>query len=112
MSETKQAPLMDKIVLGGLAVFTAYMIGSMLDGRRRGGGGTGDGGSDARRFAVKFSVNNAPYQFLGSDPQRPERPFKTHAQAVRLAQNFMHTSAPVEGKAKVIDVDTGQEVSF
>jgi hypothetical protein len=112
MSDTKQSPLADKIVLGGLAVFGAYLIGSMLDGQRRGGGGTGDGGIDPRHFAVKFSVNNAPYQFLGSDPERPERPFKTHAQAVTLAQNFMQTSTPVTGKAKVIDVKTGREVSF
>jgi hypothetical protein len=112
MSNTQQKPLLDTIILGGLAVAALYLVGSRLDGTRGSGSGKGGGNIDPRRYAVKFSINNTAYRFLGTDPDQPERPFKTQEQAITIAKSFNKTGADVKGKAKVIDVKTGREVAF
>lgn len=102
-----------KLLVGGIiAAIAAVAIGSMLDGKRRGPRGPGRGGNDSRHYAVMFSVNDAEFRFAGENPKQPSYPLKTLPQAVASAREFVQTSAPIQGKAKVIDVRTGTEVPF
>jgi hypothetical protein len=94
------------IILGAVAVAGAVFSGLFE------GVGSGGGDSDPRRFAVKYSVNGAPFRYPNGDADKPERPYKTREEAIKTAKDFVATSAALKGAAKVIDVRSGKEVSF
>lgn len=64
---------------------------------------------DPHDFAVSYSTNGGEFHFIGGDHDRPQAPYKTFGEAMRTARQFVASSLPIKGKAKVVNVRTGRE---
>jgi hypothetical protein len=64
---------------------------------------------DPHNFAVAYATNGGEFHFVGSDHDQPKPPFKTFGEAMRTARQFVASSGPIKGKAKIRNVRTGRE---
>ncbi len=64
---------------------------------------------DPRSFTVAYATNGGDFLYVGSDHERPQPPYKTFGDALRAARQFISSSSPIHGRAKIINVRTGVE---
>jgi hypothetical protein len=62
-------------------------------------------------YAVMYSAHGGDFHYLGTGTA-PTPPHKTRQEAVAMARRFVATASNIGGKAKVINVNTGEEVPF
>jgi len=64
---------------------------------------------DPHDFTVAYSTHDNDFHFVGNDHARPQPPYKTFGEAMRTARQFIASAAPINGKAKIVNVRNGRE---
>lgn len=102
------------LIVGLLGIAAGYAIFKAFSGpeRRTQERVRATKGDAGREFAVMYSAFGAPFKHAGDDPEKPEAPFKTLAEAREIAERWELTATAVQGKAQIVNVRTGELVGL
>ncbi|HEY9775735.1 MAG TPA: hypothetical protein V6C81_18365 [Planktothrix sp.] len=64
---------------------------------------------DPHQYAVMYSAHGGDFHYLNGSKE-PTPPHHTRSEARKLASRFAITGKSIGGKAKVVNVNTGEEV--
>jgi hypothetical protein len=108
---SKRTIALEALAIGALSIGAVVLVKSLVGTAHRKVHSVAES-RDPHEYTVLYSAHGAEFRHPDSQGEEARKPYKTLSDALATARRFVAASRQISGKARVINIRTGEEVEI